>query len=72
VPYGAGTVTVLDSNVIWPVSQSNLPSTTESVPTEFETTAKTLPLKLAFEPMVEEAATAQNTLAALAPLIKRT
>jgi hypothetical protein len=36
LPYGAGTVTVFDNSVIWPVEHNTLPSTTERVPNEFE------------------------------------
>ena len=36
LPYGAGTVMVLDRSVTWPVEHSTLPSTTERVPNEFD------------------------------------
>ena len=63
---------VLDSSVICPVLHKSLPTTAESVPTEFEAPARTLPLKLTFDPSVDEAKAAQKTFLALAPLIRRT
>jgi len=70
MPYG--NVMVFDSNVIAPVVHKSLPTTTESVPTEFDAPARTDPWKLTFDPSVDDANTAQKTFLALAPLIRRT
>ncbi len=63
---------VLDRSVIWPVVHRSRPTTTESVPTEFDAPARTLPWKLTFEPSVEDAKIVQKTFLALAPLIRST
>src|SRR5438105_562875 len=72
LPYGAGSVMTLESSVIAPLVQTNLPSTLEPVPTEFDAWANTVPLKSTFDPRVDEDPIAQNTLAAFAPLISTT
>ena len=63
---------VFDKSVIAPVVHRSRPNTTESVPTEFDSPARTLPEKSTLEPSVEEAATAQKTFLAEAPLMSST
>ena len=70
--HGAGRVIVSESSVIWPVVQSSLPSTADAVPTEFDDCARMVPLKLTPPPRVDEEPIAQNTLAAFAPLTRKT
>jgi len=62
---------VLDRSVIEPVEHKTLPTTTESVPNEFDAPARMLPWKRTFDPSVVDALTAQKTFLALAPLIRR-
>src|SRR4029079_1835640 len=67
-----GSVMVSERGVMAPVRHRSLPTTVEPVSTEFDAPASTLPWKLTFEPSVEDAKMAQNTLRALAPLISST
>jgi len=69
---GTGWAMVLDDNVNAPVRAKARPSKTTPLSTVIETLAMIVPLQTEFAPRVQLLPTCQKTLAACAPLIKKT